>query len=104
MLFFDGAFVLSKPAAIAAIGHRLVLQVAFAALVTDGAIKGVVDEQELHHPFAGFLDHRRVGEELRRSAFGSRAQVFDVLRAGSDGLGRAAFDLDQTHSAVSGHR
>src|SRR5690348_17779164 len=46
----------------------LVLQVALAALVADRAIQRVVDEQELHHPVARLLDHRRVGEDLH--AFG----------------------------------
>ena len=42
-----------------AIGHRLVLQVAFAALVADRAIERMVDEQEFHHAFARLLHHRR---------------------------------------------
>ena len=41
-----------------AIGHRLILQVAFAALVTDRAIERVVDQEELHHAFARLLHHR----------------------------------------------
>ena len=58
-----------------AIGHRLVLQVALAALVADRAIERMVDEQELHHPFARLLHHRRVGEDLRRLAIRAGAQI-----------------------------
>jgi hypothetical protein len=47
--------VLGEAVVAAAIGHGLVLQVAFAALVADRAIERVVDEQELHHPFARLL-------------------------------------------------
>jgi hypothetical protein len=39
----------------AAVGERLVLQVALAALVADRAIERVVDEQELHHPSRAFF-------------------------------------------------
>ena len=38
----------------AAIANRQVLQLTFAALVADGAIQRVVDQQELHHRFLGF--------------------------------------------------
>ena len=44
-------------AAVDAVGHRLVLQVALAALVADRAVERMVDEQELHHPFARLLHH-----------------------------------------------
>src|ERR1019366_8152779 len=57
-LFFDGALVLHIAGGVAAETHRLVLQVALAALVADRAVQRVVDEQELHHPFARLLDHR----------------------------------------------
>ena len=46
------------------VGHRLVLQVALAALVADRAVERVVDQQELHHPLARLLDHRRAGPDL----------------------------------------
>src|SRR5215213_9732653 len=59
----ERALVLLVAREAAAVGHRLVLKVAFAALVADRAIERVVDEQELHHPFARLLDHRRVGAD-----------------------------------------
>jgi hypothetical protein len=59
----------------AAIGHRLVLQVALAALVADRAVERVVDEQELHHPFARLLDHRRVGADRLAVGGGQRADA-----------------------------
>ena len=55
VLVLDGALVLLEAAAVDAVGHRLVLQVALAALVADRAVERVVDEQELHHPFARLL-------------------------------------------------
>jgi len=85
-------------------GHRLVLQVAFAALIADRAVERMVDEEELHHPFARLLDHRRVGEDFRRLAVRAGAQVAHAHGAGGGGLRRAALDLDQAHSAVAGDR
>ena len=87
-----------------AIRHRLILKVAFAALIADRAVERVVDEQELHHPFAGLLDHRAVGLDDRRLTFRPRTQVFHLHRAGGGGFGRAAHDLDQTHAAVARDR
>ena len=93
-------FVVDRPLVLvvarmaAAIGDRLVLQVAFAALVADRAIERVVDEQELHHPFARLLDHRRVG--LDRLALGGGQ------RAARLRLGRPRRDLDQAHAAIAG--
>lgn len=55
VLVFDGALVLFKAVLVDAIGHGLILQVALATLVADRAIQRVVDEQKLHHPFAGFF-------------------------------------------------
>ncbi|MNY58474.1 hypothetical protein D3C86_1948140 [compost metagenome] len=54
----------------------------------------MVDEQELHHPFAGLLHHRRVGEDLL--TFGGR-QGARSLR-----LRRSRLHLDQAHPAVAG--
>ena len=59
ILLFDRALVLGVARAAGAIGHGLVLQVALAALVADGAVERVIDEQELHHAFARLLDRRR---------------------------------------------
>ena len=46
----EGALRLHEPALAAAVGHRLVLQRALAALVADRAVERVVDQQELHDP------------------------------------------------------
>src|SRR6202000_614460 len=48
-------FVLEIAVVAAAIGHGLVLQIAFAALVADRAIERMVDQQELHHALARLL-------------------------------------------------
>jgi ankyrin repeat protein len=42
----------------AAIGHGLILQRTFTTLVTDGAVKRVIDQEELHHTLAAILDQR----------------------------------------------
>jgi len=47
-LFFGEA------ARVDAIAHRLILQVALAALIADRAVQGMVDQQEFHHAFARF--------------------------------------------------
>ena len=90
------ALVLVVAAVALAVSERLVLQVAFAALVADRAIERVVDEQELHHPFARLLHHRRVGENLLIVGGGQRAAR---LR-----LGRPGLHLDQAHPAIAGDR
>lgn len=47
----------SESAAVAAKGHALILQVALTALIANGAIKGMVDQQELHHSLPGLAGH-----------------------------------------------
>src|SRR5687768_15850876 len=44
------------------IGHRLILQHALAALITDGAIERMIGEQKFKHRFTHFYDRRRLGE------------------------------------------
>src|SRR3546814_11866741 len=46
-----GPLVLVKAGVAASIGKRLVLKVAFSALVADRTIERVVDEEELNYPF-----------------------------------------------------
>src|SRR5690606_6877013 len=96
VLLFDRALVLRIAGRVAAIAHGLVLQVALAALVADRAIQRVVDQQEFHHPLAGLLDHRGVGEYLL--AVGGRQGAAGL------GLGRSRLHLDQAHAAVAGDR
>src|SRR5882757_3522234 len=88
------ALVLVEAAAVEAVAHRLVLQVALAALVADRTVERVVDEQELHHALARLLDHRRVGEDL--------LLVGDGQRAARLRLGRTGLHLDQAHPAIAG--
>ena len=51
---------LGEPGLAAAVGHRLVLQRALAALVADRAVERVVDQQELHDALL-----RLVGDRAR---------------------------------------
>ena len=87
-------FVIARRAA--AIGDRLVLQIALTALVADRAIERVVDQQEFHHAFARGLDHFAVGADFL--PVGSRQ------RAARLRLGRSGLHLDQAHAAIAGDR
>ena len=53
-----GAFGFAEPREIDAIGHRLILQIAFPALIANGAIKRVVDQQKFHDTLSGLFHHR----------------------------------------------
>src|SRR5690606_10070915 len=77
---------------------------ALAALVAERAIERMVEQQEFHHAFAGRLDHRRVGEHLRRLAVRARTQVLDRHGAAGLRLWRTALHLDQAHAAVARDR
>src|ERR1700684_329284 len=57
------ALVLVEAAGIDAVGHRLILQIAFAALVADRAIERMIDQQKFHHAFARLAHHRRAREQ-----------------------------------------
>src|SRR3546814_19323804 len=73
----------------AAIGDRLVLQIALAALLADRAVERMVDEQKLHHPFARLLYHRAVGLDDLPLGGRQRARRLRLRRAGQ--LGRASW-------------
>jgi hypothetical protein len=75
ILVLDGALVLGEAVLVNPVGHGLVLQVAFAALVADRAIQRVVDEEELHHPLPRLLDHRAAGQDDRRLSVGAGPEV-----------------------------
>src|SRR5262249_56921694 len=66
ILVLDRALVLLESAGIDAVGHSLILQVAFSALVADRAADRMVGQQEFHHSFARLAHHRRLGENLGR--------------------------------------
>ena len=100
----DGALVLGEAGGVGAVGHRLILQIAFAALVADRAVERMVDQQELHRALARLAGHRRVGQDDRRLAVRAGAQVFDRHGARGRRLGRSAFHLDEAHPAVAGNR
>ncbi|ENN85937.1 hypothetical protein RHSP_16860 [Rhizobium freirei PRF 81] len=64
----------------------------------------MVDQQEFHHAFAGFLDHRRVGEDFRKFAVRAAANIAHAHGAGCLRLRRAALYFNQAHAAIAGHR
>ena len=75
----------------AAVAHCQILQLAFAALVANGAIQGVVNQQELHHRLLG-LDGL--------FALGANDHALrDGRRAGRQWLG-CLFHFHQAHAAV----
>src|SRR5262249_39547389 len=103
ILVLDGALVLLETRGIDAISHCLILQIAFAALVADRTIERVIDEQELHHAFAGLADHRRPGLDLRELALRSRTAIAHRPGATRDRF-RGPGKFDQAHAAVAGDR
>ncbi len=100
---FDGALVLGETAGVDTIAHRLVLQIALAALIADRAIQRMVDQQKFHHAFACLLDHRRAGRDFRRLTLGTGTAIANAPGAACDRL-RAALHLDQAHPAIAGDR
>ena len=99
----DRALVFLVAAGIHAIGHGLVLQIAFAALIANRAIERMVDQQEFHHAFARLLHHRCLGEKLLRRAVFVGGEVLDAHGAGGLRL-RDALHFDQAHTAIAGDR
>ena len=103
VFIFDGALVFHEAVVGFAIGHGLVLQIAFAALIANRAIQRVVDKQEFHDAFAGLLHLRGAGENFRRFAIGSGTQIIHRHGAGSLRF-RRALHFNQAHAAVAGNR
>ena len=95
LLVGDRALLFLVARGVMAIGHRLVLQVALAALVADRAVERMVDQQELHHALARLLHQRRVGLDHH--------VVGDRHGAAGDRLRRLLL-LHQAHAAVAGDR
>ena len=96
-----GALWLFEPRLGNAVGHGLILKVAFAALIANRAIERVVDEDKFHHPFARLFHHRRIGFHHGRLPLGTRAQILDLHRAGGRRFGRAADHFDKAHAAIA---
>ena len=95
ILLLDRPLVLLEAAAVEAVGHGLVLQIALAALVADRAIQRVVDQQKLHDALARLVHHLGIGADHHALAAGHGA--------GCDRLGRA-LHLDQAHAAIGRNR
>jgi hypothetical protein len=83
-----------KPTSIRTVTHRLILQVAFTALVANRAVERMVGQEELHHTFAGFVDKRRAGLDHHSG--------LDRPCARRNWLG-CPFNFYQTHTAISGN-
>src|SRR5690606_9993021 len=103
VLFFDRALVFVEARAASAVTHRLVLQVAFAALVADRAIERMIDPEGLHHALARLAHSGAFGDEFVQQIVARRRQILDLLRAGGDRLrprSAADFHFDQAHAAI----
>ena len=90
-----------EPAARAAVGHRLVLQRALAALVADRAVQRVVDQQQLHHAVLGLVGHRRgvLGLDLHALADRDRAGGLRLGHRPQAAVRAGRRDLDQALAA-----
>ena len=85
-------FLFDEPALPRPVGHRLVLKGALTALVADGAVQGVVEEQELEHALLGLTGRLGLGEDLL--AIGN-LDITSRLQARASRTG----DLDKAHAA-----
>jgi hypothetical protein len=54
------ALHLVEATTVAAVSHALVLKITLATLVANGAVQGVVGQQELHDTLTGLVDEGRV--------------------------------------------
>mmetsp|Transcript_8062 Transcript_8062/g.15621 ORF Transcript_8062/g.15621 Transcript_8062/m.15621 type:complete len:463 (-) Transcript_8062:293-1681(-) len=91
ILVEDDALLFGVAALAATVADRQILQLALAALVADGAVQRVVDQQEFHDALLG-LD--------RLVALGADDHALrDRGRAGGHGLG-CLFHIHQAHAAV----
>jgi hypothetical protein len=81
-----------EAAAVCTVPHGLILEVALATLITDGAVEGVVGEEELHDALSRLVDKRRVCLDHHTGLYGPCT--------GRHGL-RSPFDLDQAHTTTS---
>src|SRR5690606_41312905 len=83
------------------ISHGEVLQLALPALVADGAVERVVDEQELHHPLLR-LDRRvRVHEDLHALGGGRGARRQRLGRLLDLHEDRKSTRLNSSHVKIS---
>lgn len=94
VLVLDSALALElvEPSTVATISHRLVLEIAFASLVANGAVERVVRKEELHDTLSRLVDERGVG-------FDNHSRLY-WPRAGCHRL-RSTLDLDQAHTTTS---
>jgi len=95
ILVFDRSFVLPESSTIRAENHRLVLQIALTTLITNRAIKRMINQQELQDTFPCLLYTSRICQHLHA--------VHDGHGTRSDQLG-GFLHLDKTHAAVTGNR
>ena len=84
---------LMKPSSIRTISHTLILQIALATLVANGAVQWMVRQQKLHHTFPCLVCEGAVRLDIH-----PRLHRPCTRRHGL----RCLLHLDQTHPAVSG--
>ena len=94
----DGALAVElilQSATIRAEIHRLILQVAFAALIANWTIKRMIDEKKFHDAFARFFADRRICFHAHSIEHWHCARCDRLKRF---------LDLNKTHSTIAGDR
>ncbi len=83
----DRALVVLEAPGVEAVGHGLVLEIAFAALVADRAVERMIDEQELEHALARLLHRLGAGDDGRQRAVERRPEIVDAMAQEATGFG-----------------
>jgi hypothetical protein len=60
ILYGSLATDLMKATAVSTVSHRLILQITFASLITDRAVKWVIGEKKFHNSFSRFVGEGRI--------------------------------------------
>ena len=96
VLVLNGALApeLVEASAVRTVSHRLVLEIAFASLVANGAVQGVVGQHELHDALPRLVNEGRACLDYHTGLYGPCAR--------GHGL-RSPLHLDQAHAATPGN-
>jgi hypothetical protein len=88
------ALELVEASAVGTVPHRLILEVALASLVANGAVERVVGQQELHDALSSLVNEGRVCLDHHAGLYGPCARGHRL---------RSPLHLDQAHTATSGN-
>eukprot|EP00756_Hemistasia_phaeocysticola_P023822 Hpha_TRINITY_DN15915_c5_g1::TRINITY_DN15915_c5_g1_i1::g.73245::m.73245 len=112
-LVHETVLVLPEPTTVGSVEVGDVLQVTVIVLLTDGAIQGMVDQQQLHVPLASTLDQPGVGQDRHTRHDGGCARHNYVLSprqlnhahtaVSSDAKGRVVTELGHDNTSTEAH-